>query len=147
MPGATRVWSWKSFPTEMSLILWEGGGARRGEVGRPLPRVTLLREDVRWQQHFSYGGCQQPAGAGRAAGLCGTQSHGCTLEHIQGVPPHGPLSPRHPPCLHGEACRVHASGHCQLEWSPLVFIFSRRAMDGFNKKAVKRYCIGNYHWM
>lgn len=25
--------------------------------------VTLLREDVRWQQHFSHGACEQPARA------------------------------------------------------------------------------------
>lgn len=27
----------------------------------------------------------------------------------------------------------------------LVFVFSRKTMYAFNKKAVKRYCVGNYH--
>lgn len=26
-------------------------------------RATLLQEDMRWQQHFSYGGCEEPARA------------------------------------------------------------------------------------
>lgn len=72
-----------------------------GEVGRPLLRVALLREDVRWQQHFSYGGCQQPAGAGRAAGHCSTQSHGCARTGTRsGCPSRRLQAPTLSECVH-----------------------------------------------
>lgn len=66
---------------------------------------------------------------------------------MMGVPAPVPLSPSTRP--------VHASQHAPLAHpdtaglsdARLVFIFSRQTMYGFNKKAVKRYCIGNYRCM
>lgn len=167
---------------------------RRGHPAPPDRRasfpfgVTLLREDMRWQQHFSYGAASAgPGSAAGAAGLPGAPAVPRTAPRLPAArpparPPAAPpghsieqpaerpgdalpgdapllatrlgcpsgwgqacVSPRHHPGRTAQHAALAHQDTINLIDLHLVFIFSRKTMYGFNKKAVKRYCVGNYH--